>query len=682
MDKEVTEYSEHENKEDLIPYYRKRYEEEVEKNKELMKLLVDAESEAREAVRKLNVFKNSRFYKLMKPAFTVYAKSLAVAVRVKRHGSLKGIIKKIKSKAIEKNACKYHGTLSFPNEEQRKAESGRVFKKRYVFSILVPLFNTPEKFLREMIDSCLYQTYDSWQLCLADGSDEGHDYVENIVKEYMEKEKAAGTNRIVYKRIEKNLGISGNTNVCFSLATGDYIGLFDHDDLLHPSLLYAYACEIEEKDADFIYCDEVTFEGDSVNNMITLHFKPDFSPDNLRANNYICHFSCFKASLLEKTGLFRSEYDGSQDHDMIFRLTSAAKRIVHVPRILYYWRSHPASVASDINAKTYAIDAAKNAVKSHLEANGILGAKIDSTRAFATIFRIYYPLKATPKVSIVIANKDNAGDLRRCVDSILMRSSYDNYEIIIVENNSEKQETFDYYEELTKNCPRVKIVKYEGGFNYSAINNLGVRNADGEYILLLNNDTEVISRDFIEELLMYAQREDVGAVGAKLFYGDGCIQHAGIVLGLGAHRTAGHTHYGLSQDNLGYMGRLCYAQNVTAVTGACLMVRKSLYEEAGGLDEELKVALNDVDFCMKLRKKGLLNIFTPFCELFHYESRSRGSDIDNSSKERAERYQKECDIFREKWKAEIEAGDPYYNPNFSLDHSNYTLKVFPMPQVN
>ena len=427
-----------------------------------------------------------------------------------------------------------------------------------------------------------------------------------------------------------------------------------------------------EQDADYIYCDETTFQGDSIDHMITLHFKPDFSIDNLRANNYICHFSVFKADLLKETGLFRSEFDGSQDHDMILRLTAAAKHICHVPKILYYWRSHAGSVAADINAKTYAIDAAKNAVATHLTVCGFEGFKIESSRAFETIFRIRYQLIEKPKISILIPNKDHEVDLRRCIDSILQKSSYENFEIIVIENHSVEETTFAYYEGIKKH-PAIRVETYQGEFNYSAINNFGAGFATGEYLILLNNDTEVITRNWMEEMLMYAQRKDVGAVGCMLYYEDYSIQHAGIVIGLGAHRTAGHTHYKMAKENLGYMGRLCYAQNVSAVTGACMMTRKSLYDEVHGLSEEFAVALNDVDYCLRLREKGLLNVFTPFAELFHYESASRGSDLKEVNQENAKRYNEEAALFREKWKKALEAGDPYYNPNFSLDYSNYTL---------
>ena len=534
-------------------------------------------------------------------------------------------------------------------------------------SFLVQLYNTPLNFLNEMIESVLAQTYQNWELCLADGSDHDHDEVEKRCREYMEKDK-----RIVYRRLEKNEGISGNTNRCYEMATGDYIGLFDHDDVLHPSVLYEYVKVINEQDADYIYCDETTFKGDSFDNMITLHFKPDFAPDNLRANNYICHFSVFSRALLEGTELFRSGFDGSQDHDMILRLTANAKKVVHVPKLMYYWRSHKASVASDISAKPYAIAAAKGAVAAHLQSCGFKNFEIKSTRAFDTIFEIKYEIEREDKISILIPNKDHVDDLRRCIDSIKERSTYENYEIIVIENNSTEKGTFDYYKTL-EGQDKITIVTYEGEFNYARINNFGASAATGEYLLLLNNDTQVISMNWLEAMLMYAQRPDVGAVGAKLYYGDRTIQHAGVVVGLGAHGTAGHTHYKINYDNLGYMGKLCYAQNVSAVTGACLMVKKSIYDAVGGLDEEFKVALNDVDFCLRIMEKGYLNVFTPFAELYHFESASRGIDVVDDAK--AKRYEEESALFRKKWKTLLEKGDPYYNPNFSLDHSDYSLRV-------
>ena len=650
--------------EDLEKYYQDLYEREKEKNEQLAYRLSASQREVEDLTRKLDKIKGSIFWKLAKPARVVINYCIATKNRILCHGNPKGIAHKLLSKYREKKAIRIHGTGSFPSAAERKKEETTVFPKDVTFSILVPLYNTPERFLREMIESVTAQTYGKWELCLADGSDDAHDFVGRICQEYRQKDS-----RIKYQKLAKNEGISGNTNECYKMATGNYIALFDHDDLLHPCVLFAYMQAICEKDADYIYCDEATFKGNSINHMITLHFKPDFAPDNLLANNYICHFSVFSRELLESGELFRSQFDGSQDHDMILRLTAKAKHIVHVPRILYYWRSHKGSVASSIDAKTYAIDAAKGAVADHLTKLGYRNFEIESTRAFATIFRIKYELTSRPLVSIIIPNKDHVDDLSRCVESIINLSTYDNYEIVIVENNSETAEIKTYYEEISRH-PRVQVVEYKGDFNYSKINNFGVQYAKGEYLLLLNNDTEVITPDWMEELLMYAMRKDVGVVGAKLYYPDKTIQHAGIVIGLGAHRTAGHTHYRIPEANVGYMGRLCYAQDVTAVTGACMMVSKALYEELGGLDESFTVALNDVDFCLRVREKGLLNIFTPFAELYHYESKSRGSD---KKDERALRYQQESDRFRVKWADALAKGDPYYNPNFSLDHSDFTV---------
>ena len=650
--------------EDLEKYYQDLYEREKEKNEQLAYRLSASQREVEDLTRKLDKIKGSIFWKLAKPARVVINYCIATKNRILCHGNPKGIAHKLLSKYREKKAIRIHGTGSFPSAAERKKEETTVFPKDVTFSILVPLYNTPERFLREMIESVMTQTYGKWELCLADGSDDAHDFVGRICQEYRQKDS-----RIKYQKLAKNEGISGNTNECYKMATGNYIALFDHDDLLHPCVLFAYMQAICEKDADYIYCDEATFKGNSIDHMITLHFKPDFAPDNLLANNYICHFSVFSRELLESGELFRSQFDGSQDHDMILRLTAKAKHIVHVPRILYYWRSHKGSVASSIDAKTYAIDAAKGAVADHLTKLGYRNFEIESTRAFATIFRIKYELTSRPLVSIIIPNKDHVDDLSRCVESIINLSTYDNYEIVIVENNSETAEIRTYYEEISRH-PRVQVVEYKGDFNYSKINNFGVQYAKGEYLLLLNNDTEVITPDWMEELLMYAMRKDVGVAGAKLYYPDKTIQHAGIVIGLGAHRTAGHTHYRIPEANVGYMGRLCYAQDVTAVTGACMMVSKALYEELGGLDESFTVALNDVDFCLRVREKGLLNIFTPFAELYHYESKSRGSD---KKDERALRYQQESDRFRVKWADALAKGDPYYNPNFSLDHSDFTV---------
>ena len=680
--------------------YKEAYQQEHLKCADLAARVAELESKNEELTWKLNRIKNNPLWKLSKPLRNVMHWLIRQKDRLANCGGIKGVLHKLAYKKREREAMKQFGTESFPGEAQRELERETVFPRMVKISILVPLWNNQREFQIEMLESVMNQTYENWELCLADGSDAEHSYIEEICREYAAK----ADGRIVYKRLPKNGGIAGNTNECLKLATGEYIGLFDQDDVLHPSVLYEYVKAINEQGADYLYCDETTFKGNNINKMLTMHFKPDFAPDNLRANNYICHFSVFSRELLDGNELFRTKFDGSQDHDMILRLTDNAKKIVHVPRLMYYWRSHAGSVASGIDAKPYAIEAAKGAVGEHLRKHGYDHFQIISTRAFETIFRIRYQIIGNPKISIVIANKDHKEDLQRCITSIFEKSTYDNFEVIIVENNSTTPEIIEYYDQLlgysyqegikkftvckndagvvrSKNSNilggkvangQVAIVTYKGEFNYSAVNNLGAAYAQGEYILLLNNDTEVITVNWMEELLMYAQREDVGAVGAKLFYPDKTIQHAGVVIGLGAHRTAGHTHYKQHRQNLGYMGRLCYTQNVTAVTGACLLVKKSLFDEVGGLDEGFAISLNDVDLCLKLREKELLNVFTPFAELYHYESISRGLD---DAGEKAERYNRESEKFRKKWKAALEKGDPYYNPNFSLDRSDFSLKI-------
>ncbi len=648
--------------------YKKLYEAEREKNREFAAKIAKLEEENASLTFRLDRIHNNPLWRHTKGIRDAMLRFGKLRKRIRNLGGFRGFVSKVAYKIREAKAKKGYGKASFPSEEQRKEQENYSFAKRPLISILVPLYNTPKVFMEGMYESVKAQTYGNWELVLADGSDASHGYV----GEFFEKE-AAKDSRVKYIRLDKNEGISGNTNEALAASSGEYIGLFDHDDILHPAVLFEYVKAINEQDADYLYCDEATFHKNNIDKMITMHFKPDFAIDNLRANNYICHFSCFKRELLNGTELFRSEFDGSQDHDMILRLTDRAKNIVHIPKLMYYWRSHAGSVASDISAKEYAIEAAKGAVADHLHAKGFKNFTISSTRAFETIFRIDYELIGNPKISIIIPNKDHRDDLSRCVSSILERSTYDNYEIVIVENNSTTDEIEDYYRQLNdKNDKRIKLVRYVGEFNYSRVNNYGVEYADGQYIVLLNNDTQVLTPNWMEQMLMYAQRKDVGAVGAKLLYGDKSIQHAGVVIGLGAHRTAGHTHYGKSYDNLGYMGRLCYAQDVTAVTGACLMVAKHIFIKNGGLDDHFAVSLNDVDFCLRLRREGLLNVFTPFAELYHFESVSRGLD---DSGEKAERYNEESARFKDKWKAELEAGDPYYNPNFSLDRSDYSVKI-------
>lgn len=570
---------------------------------------------------------------------------------------------KVKNKLTHRQEFTALANKPLFTDEELEHQRNTVFPRSIKFSIVVPLYNTPEKFLHEMIRSVIDQTYANWELCMADGSDAAHDSVEKICRQYMRKDP-----RIKYRRLEQNLGISGNTNACLEMAAGDYIGLFDHDDLLHPAALHEVMRAICEQDADFIYTDELTFSN-KIDNVITAHFKPDFAPDNLRANNYICHFTVFSAAILKTVGGFRGEYDGSQDHDFILRATEQAEKIVHIPKLLYYWRSHPNSVAADINSKTYAIDAGKRAVRDQIRRMG-MDATVESSKAFPTIYRIKYELKETPKVSIIIPNKNHCEDLKRCIRSIKRLTTYSNYEIVIVDNQSNEEDLVEFYDQLRYD-DRINIVSFDKEFNYSEANNFGVRYATGEYYILLNNDTEVISPAWIEEMLMYAQRDDIGAVGAKLYFPDHTIQHAGVILGLGPHRTAGHAFSKVDGENLGYMGRLYYAQNVSAVTAACVMIPRRVWEAVNGLDTSFAVAFNDVDLCMRIRQMGYLIVWTPYAELYHYESKSRGSE---NTPEKKKRFESEVQRFRERWEKQLKEGDPYYNPNLTLERADFSIK--------
>ena len=552
-------------------------------------------------------------------------------------------------------------------EEEKARQRETKFPKEILFSILVPLYNTPVEYLKAMIESVQEQTYGNWELILVDGSDDGVDREGLITSLGGTAGTVTFVPRIRYVRVERNLGICGNTNECIRMARGEYLALLDHDDVLHPAALYENMKAICETGADFLYSDENSFHEEPKDAFLP-HFKPDYAPDTLRGNNYICHFTVFKKELLEKAGGgFRSECDGSQDYDLVLRLTEQAEKIVHIPKILYYWRAHKDSVAESVGAKPYVIEAAHRAISGHLERIGLKG-KVEDTR-IPSIYRIRYEIKGEPLVSILIPNKDHRDDLKRCIDSIREKSTWKNLEIIIIENNSEEPETFRYYEELEGG--RIRVIRYEGPFNYSAVNNFGFRESRGEYILLLNNDTEVISPDWIQEMLMFAQRKDVGAVGAKLYYPDGTIQHAGI--GLGLLHLAGHYFRGFTAEDPGYMGRLCYAQDMSAVTAACMMVPRAVYEGLGGLDESYSVVFNDVDLCLRIRESGKLIVWTPFAELTHYESKSRGSDEDTKAKQAF--FKEETRRFQTKWNAALTAGDPYYNVNLTRSKENFTPRV-------
>ena len=422
----------------------------------------------------------------------------------------------------------------------------------------------------------------------------------------------------------------------------------------------------KDRSIDVIYTDEDKISMDSKEYFEPV-FKPDFNLDLLCSVNYICHLFIFKRSLYDTVGGFNKEYDGAQDHDLILRYCEAAKNIHHVPKALYHWRSHAASTAMSAESKLYAFDAGCKAVQAHYDRMGI-PAKVEQDTFYGT-YRTVYNWGKEPLVSIIIPNKDHTDDLDKCIKSIDARSSYKNIEFIIVENNSTEPETFEYYKSI-ENRPDVKIVRYETpGFNFSAINNCGAKAASGEMYLLLNNDTEIINENCIKEMVDVCLRPDVGICGSLLYYPDNTVQHAGVVMGIGG--IAGHTFVGLERSEPGYMFRAVTTQDLSAVTAACLMVRKDVFEEVGGLTEELAVAFNDVDFCMKVRDKGYLVVYNLHAELYHYESKSRGYE---DTGEKVARFNSEVEKLEKLWPDILEKGDPYYNPNLSILDGWYRLK--------
>lgn len=562
-----------------------------------------------------------------------------------------------------------------PKPEEIEAQRSVKFDYEPMFSIVIPLYNPKEKFLEELLDSIIDQTYTNWELCLADGSGP-----KSQLKAIVDKCIAKNSNRLLnirYELLDQNLGISENTNAAIRMATGDYIVLSDHDDIVPPEALYECAKALnEDRSIDVIYSDEdkIDMQGKTY---FEPHFKSDFNIDLLCSMNYICHLFVLKKELLDeipgckepadgKKHYLRSAYDGAQDLDFILRCCENAKHIHHIPKILYHWRCHMDSTAAHPESKMYAFEAGRKAVEEHYKRIGV-PARVEHGQ-FYGMYKTVYEWEEKPLISIIIPNKDHIDDLKVCMDSIDEKSTYRNYEFVIVENNSTEQETFDFYKEIEKR-DNVNVLYYDGDFNFSRINNFGVKEAKGDYLLLLNNDTELINPDGLWEMLGYCMREDVGIVGARLYYKDDTIQHAGVVLGFGG--IAGHTFIESSRYENGYFSRIICAQDYTAVTAACMMTRRSVYEAVEGLSEDFKVAFNDIDYCMKVRALGKLVVYNPAVELYHYESKSRGLE-DTPAK--VERFNSEVARFIDKWNKELKQGDPYYNPNLTLDKANFSLK--------
>nr|WP_294658640.1 glycosyltransferase family 2 protein [uncultured Blautia sp.] len=550
-----------------------------------------------------------------------------------------------------------------PSQKELEKQKREKFDFQPKISIVIPLYKTPEKYLRQLVDTVKAQTYPNWELCLSDGS--GADSpIAGLLKSL-----EASDERIKVVSHDKPLQISENTNAGIEIATGDYIAFADHDDELTPHALFECVKALnKDRKIRVLYSDEDKMSMDG-HKFFQPHFKPDYNPDLLCTVNYICHLFVVERNIIDKVGTLRSEFDGAQDYDFIFRCIEAVdpSEIYHIPKILYHWRCHEDSTAENPESKMYAFEAGKRAIEAHYERTGIHAEVYKGE--FLGLYRTRFIRDHDPLISIIIPNKDHIDDLKRCMDSIDKKSSYRNYEYIIVENNSTDEKTFQYYKELEASNPKAHVVYWDREFNYSAINNYGATFAKGEYLLLLNNDTEIINEDCLEELLGYCMRSDVGAVGARMYYEDDTIQHAGVVIGFGG--IAGHCFVLQPRGTTGYCHRIICAQDYSAVTAACMLVKREAFDKVGGLTEELAVAFNDIDFCMKLRAADYLIVYNPYAELYHYESKSRGLE---DTPEKVARFNKEIQTFEKRWPDILRNGDPYYNPNLTLKSQDFSLK--------
>ncbi|MEM8547081.1 MAG: glycosyltransferase, partial [Pseudomonadota bacterium] len=527
-----------------------------------------------------------------------------------------------------------------------------------LISVLVPVYNTDPAWLQAAIDSVRAQWYPHWELCLVDDCSDRADTCALL--------EALDDSRIRMQRLETNQHISGASNAALAMARGDYVALLDHDDELTPDALYRCWQVIRDEGAEFVYSDEDKCNEAGV--YCEPHFKADFSPELFHSQNYLCHLAVLKRSLVDSVGGFTLGMEGAQDYDLFLKVAEQTERIIHIPRVLYHWRKVPGSTAMEMGEKSYAQDAGRKALAAAIQRRGL--AATAQSGAWPGTYRVRYAIKGEPLVSIIVPFRDKPELLDQCLVSILERSTWKNFEIIGVNNGSEQPETRTAMTNWATRDDRIRFVDFDAPFNYAAINNFAVtEHARGEHVLLLNNDIEVITPDWIEALLEFSQQPGVGAVGGLLLFPDETIQHAGVIIGLGG--IAGHSHKNMPRDRAGYKARPHLIQNLCAVTGACLMVKRSLYEAVGGLDAEaFAVTFNDVDFGVRLMNHGLRNVYTPFCVAWHHESQSRGYE-DTPAKR--QRFGSEIQQFRARHGALLERGDPYYSPNLTLAGENFRL---------
>lgn len=595
-----------------------------------------------------------------------------ILLRLRRSNGLMTLIRKIKACIIRKTGISFsaypHWILANePKEEQLAEQRTKIsnFDYKPLISVVVPVWNIPKDILDRTIASVLQQTYGNWELCIADGTSNLE--TKNLLSDWAEKD-----DRIKIKYLKENKGIAVNSNEALSFAQGEFVAFLDHDDLLAPFALFEVVRQLQvDPTADVIYSDEDKI--DESGRRFDPFFKPDFSPDYLRSVNYMPHFLIVRKSLGDKIDWFRESYEGAQDYDLILRLVEKTRSIAHIPKILYHWRAWTESTAGGTEKKPYANTSGKKALQEHLNRTK-LSAQVEDGYT-QTFYRVHYHISGFPLISIIIPNQDHATDLKCCMNSILQKTTYPNFEIFLVENGSKEQVTFNLYKRLLEKDSRVHLVEWNINepFNYSRLNNWAAKQANGEALLFLNNDTQVINNDWLEQMLQFAMRPDVGAVGAKLYYPDNSIQHAGVIVGMGG--VAGHVYNNFPRQHPGYFGQLVLQHNVSAVTGACLMIREQIFQEVNGFDENYPMAFGDVDLCLSILQRGYLNTWTPYAELYHHESKTRGYE---DTPEKKERFEKERNYFKHKWAKWLKIGDPYYNPNLTLDAENFSIDPNPV----
>ena len=548
----------------------------------------------------------------------------------------------------------------FPDKKELNRQRKEQFVYEPLFSIVVPLYKTPLPYLEDLIWSIQAQTYEKWKLYLSDGSGK-ESSLKEVLRNYARKEK-----RIHIIENDCRLNISDNTNRALEQVDGGYVVFVDHDDTLAPDALYECVKVLNrEPDVEVIYTDsdKLSENGKRYSEPC---FKPDFNMELLRCQNYICHLTVIQKRFLDKVGYLNSDYSGVQDYDHILRCVERTNRIVHIPKILYHWRMCPGSVAVDTDNKPYTYELFQKILREHYDRMGI---QAEVKAVFPGVVRTVYQLPYEPLVSVIIANKDHREDLMRCVESLEQESEYKNLEILIVENNSVSEEIVTYYDQVQRQYDNVRVLRYEKEFNYADIQNYAAVRAKGDHLLLLNNDTWLERPESIREMLGYCMRDDVGIVGAKLLYPDDTIQHAGVIVGLGG--VADHAFVGMDREDPGYCCRAICAQEYSAVTAACLMVKKTVFMEVGGMDTELKIAFNDVDFCLRVKEAGYKIIYNPFSIWYHDESKTRGAE---DTPEKIERFRGEIEYFQRRWANFLYWGDPSYNPNLALDRHDFSLK--------